>query len=227
MALALFPLADSIRSRRALAAAFAVLCAWSVTANASGAFISYRGWDQWALNDADKRLWLWGDNPVVDPFRSAFDSIRIALGHRPTSRNSPSLLDASLVLLNAPPHDAAPGARIHIALRATNTGKSVWLGGRSADERGMVSLEWEWKRERKVVGDSEVRRELHLNVFPGDSMELDASASAPDAPGAYVLEISLAAAGSPTTRAIGPLLTVPITVSPSAPTSGGASTGAQ
>ena len=95
MALALFPLADSIRNRRALAAAFAMLCAWSITANASGAFISYRGWNQWALNDADQRLWLWADNPVVDPFRAAFDSMRIALGRRPTSRNSPDLIDAA------------------------------------------------------------------------------------------------------------------------------------
>ena len=102
MAFALFPLADSIRNRRALAVAFAVLGAWSITANASGAFISYRGWNQWALNDADKRLWLWGDNPVVDPFRSTLDSMRIALGHRPTSRNSPDLLDARLSVLNPP-----------------------------------------------------------------------------------------------------------------------------
>ena len=80
MAIALFPLADSIRNRRALAVAFAMLCAWSITANASGAFISYRGWNQWALGDADRRLWLWGDNPVVDPFRSAFDSIEDRAG---------------------------------------------------------------------------------------------------------------------------------------------------
>ena len=216
MALALFPLADSIRNRRVLAVAFAMLLAWSITANASGAFISYRGWNQWALGDADQRLWLWGDNPLVDPFRSAFDSMKIALGRRPTSRNSPDLLDASLVVLNAPPHDAAPGARVHVALRATNIGKAVWLGGHSADERGMVSLGWEWKRDGKVIGDSEVRRELHLNVFPGDSMDLDASAPAPDEPGPYVLEISLAAGFSPATRSIGPLLTVPITVAPAA-----------
>lgn len=102
MAFALFPLADSIRNRRALGVAFAILGAWSITANASGAFIGYRGWNQWALNEPDKRLWLWGDNPVVDPFRSALDSMRIALGHRATSRNSPDLLDARLVVLNAP-----------------------------------------------------------------------------------------------------------------------------
>jgi hypothetical protein len=216
MALALFPLADSIRNRRALAAAFAMLCAWSITANASGAFISYRGWNQWALGDADQRLWLWGDNPVVDPFRSAIDSMRIALGRRPTSRNSPGLLDASLVVLNAPPHDTAPGARVHVALRATNIGKAVWLGGHSADERGVVSLGWEWKRDGKAIGDSEVRRELHRDVFPGDSMDLDASAPVPDEPGLYVLEISLAAGFSPATRSIGPLVTVPITVTPNA-----------
>jgi hypothetical protein len=222
MAFALFPLADSIRNRPALAVAFAVLCAWSITANASGAFISYRGWNQWALNDADKRLWLWGDNPVIDPFRSTLDSMKIALGHRPNSRNSPDLLDARLEVLNPSAHDMAPGARVHISIRATNTGKAVWLGGRSADERGMVSLGWEWKRDGKVVGDSEARRELHVDVFPGDSMDLDASAITPDAPGDYELEISLAAEiGSQTSRPIGPPLTVPVTVAPSAAAPGG------
>ncbi len=221
MAFALFPLADSIRNRRALGVAFAILGAWSITANASGAFIGYRGWNQWALNEPDKRLWLWGDNPVVDPFRSALDSMRIALGHRATSRNSPDLLDARLVVLNAPQHESAPGARLHVSLRATNTGRAVWLGERSADERGIVSLGWEWKLDGKVVGSGEARRELHLNVFPGASTDLEASASAPDAPGLYVLEISLAAEVSQTDRSIGPLLAIPITVAGSAAAPGG------
>ena len=213
MAFALFPLADSIRSRRALAGALAVLAAWSIAANASGAFISYRGWNTWALNDADTRLWLWGDNPVVDPMRSTYGSIRIALGHRSTSRNSPELLDANLVVLSAPPADVAPGAHFHVSLRATNTGKAVWLSGRSPDERGVVSLRWKWVRDGKVVADSEARREIHLDVFPGDSMDLDATAPTPDATGRYELEISLAAGlGGQPSRAIGPPLNVPANV---------------
>ena len=216
MALALFPLADPIRNRRGLQIALVALGLWSVTANLSGAFISYRGWDQWALDDADRRLWLWGDNPVVDPFRSTLDSIRIVVGRRPTSRNSPDLLDALLVVLQPPPHDVVPNAHVHVSLRAANIGKAVWLG-RSRDDRGMVSLGWEWKRGGKVVADSEVRRELHLNVFPGDSMELDASAPAPDASGDYEMEISLAAeVTNQTMRTIGLPVTVPVTVAPPA-----------
>ncbi|HXN13181.1 MAG TPA: hypothetical protein VN865_08755 [Candidatus Acidoferrales bacterium] len=216
MALALFPLADPIRNRRGLQIALVALGLWSVTANLSGAFISYRGWDQWALDDADRRLWLWGDNPVVDPFRSTLDSIRIVVGRRPTSRNSPDLLDALLVVLQPPPHDVVPNAHVHVSLRAANIGKAVWLA-RSRDDRGMVSLGWEWKRGGKVVADSEVRRELHLNVFPGDSMELDASAPAPDASGDYEMEISLAAeVTNQTMRTIGLPVTVPVTVAPPA-----------
>jgi hypothetical protein len=87
----------------------------------------------------------------------------------------------------------------------------------------MVSLGWEWKRDGKVIGGSEARRELHLDVFPGDSMDLDASAIAPDAPGHYEIEISLAAEVSGQTwRRIGAPLTVPVTVAPSAGVSGGA-----
>jgi hypothetical protein len=52
-------------------------------------------------------------------------------------------------------------------------------------------------------------------------MELEAPASAPDAPGLYVLEISLAAEIGQTFRSIGPRLTIPVTVEPPAATSGG------
>src|SRR6202035_3771383 len=151
------------------------------------------------------------------------DSMRFALGHRATSLDSPDLLGARLDALNAPAQNVAPGARVHISIRATNIGKAVWLGGRSADERGMVSLGWEWKRDGKVVGDNEARRELHLDVFPGGSMDLDASALAPDASGQYELDISLTAEiGSQASRQIGTPLTVPVTVAPSAGASGSA-----
>ncbi|MGA7873551.1 MAG: hypothetical protein WCA22_21915 [Candidatus Binatus sp.] len=216
MAFALIPLADCLRNRRALVVVFAVLGVWSIAANASGAFISYRAWNNWTLGDPDTRLWLWGDNPVVDPMRSTFDSMRIALEHRATSRNSPDTLDALLVTLSAPPPEAAPGARVHVSIRATNTGKAVWLTGHSPDERGVVSLGWEWKRDGKEIADSEVRRELHLNVFPGDSMELEASAITPDAPGRYELEISLAVqTAGQIARPIGTPLAVAVTVAPS------------
>ena len=215
MAFGLFPFADAIRNRRALALAFAALGAWSITAHASGAFISYRGWNEWALNDADKRLWLWGDNPVVDPFRSTLDATRIALSHRATSRDSPDLLDGRLSMLNSPPADSAPGARVQVSVRATNIGKAVWLGGRSA-ERGMVSLGWEWRRDGKVVGDDEARRELHLSVFPGDSMDLEASTFAPDAPGRYELDVSLGVGiKGETARTIGKPLRMSMTVATS------------
>jgi hypothetical protein len=221
LALGLFPLADSIRNRRALAVAFGLLGAWSIAANASGAFINYRGWNRWALNDADTRLWLWGDNPVVDPIRSTFDSIRIALGHRSTSRNSPDLLDARFVMLNPPPLEAAPGARVHISIHATNIGEAVWLTGHSPEERGVVSVGWDWKQDGKVVVESEARRELHLNVFPGESTDFEALAYAPDSPGRYELEVWLAAEiNSQTARPIGQPLTVPVMVTASAVGSG-------
>src|SRR5208282_1845438 len=172
LALALFPLADSIGDRRALAAVFAVLTAWSITANSFGAFIGYRGWNRWALANPETRLWLWGDNPVVDPLRSIFDSVRIALAHSSTSRNSPDLLDAGLSVRSAPSIAAVPGAPVRVYLDTANTGKAVWLTGRSPDERGVVSLGCEWRRDGSLVGDSEARRELHLSVFPGDSMDL-------------------------------------------------------
>ena len=128
----------------------------------------------------------------------------------------PDLLDARVIVLNSPPANAVPGARVRVSIRAANTGKAVWLTGRSLDERGVVGLGWEWKRDGTVVADSGARRELHLNVFPGDSMDLEASTFAPDAPGRYELEISLAAEiRGQASRPIGSPLTVPVTVGPS------------
>jgi hypothetical protein len=221
MALALFPLADSIRSRRSLAAAFAILAAWSIAANSFGAFISYREWNNWELGDAATRQWLWGDNPVVNPFRSVFDSFWIALGKRPTSRSSFDLLDAHFDVLNAPPHDAVPGQHVRVSIRATNTGRAVWLTGRSVDERGVVSLGWQWKSDGKAVSDGESRRELRLDVFPGDAMDLDATAFAPERPGVYELEVSLAVGiTGASARTIGEPLILPITVVPPTAVSG-------
>jgi len=218
MAFALIPLADTIRDRRAVTLTFVALGAWSIAANVSGAFITYRAWNNWALNDPDTRLWLWGDNPVIDPVRSTLESMRISLSHRATSRNSPDLADGRLDVVAMPPPNAVPGAHFRVSIRATNTGEAVWLGGHSPDDRGVVSLVWGWKRDGTAIAESEVRRELHLNVFPGEAMDLEASTLTPDAPGNYELEISLAAEISgQSARAIGSPLAVAVTVASPAP----------
>ena len=221
LAFALFPLADSIRNRRVIAIAFGLLGAWSIAANASGAFVSYRGWNRWALNEPDTRLWLWSDNPVANPVRSTVDSIRIALSHRSTSRNSPDLLDARYVMLNPAALEAEPGARVHISIHATNTGKAVWLTGHSPDERGVVSVGWQWKRDGRAIVESETRHELHLDVFPGESTDFEAPVYAPDSPGSYELEIWLAAEiEGQTARTIGQPGRVRVTVTRAAVGSG-------
>jgi len=222
MAFALFPLADRIRERRAMAIAFAMLAAWSIAANVSGAFISYRAWNLWALGDP-ARMWLWTDNPVVDPLRWSYDSMRIAFEHRATSRNSPELLGGELGV-RIPISIVVPaGTPVHVALRAINTGNAVWLAARSTDGRGAVGLGWEWKRDGQVLADSDARRELHRSVFPGDSRDLEAATVAPDAPGQYELDISLAAStGNDTFRTVGEPLKLPITVAPPEVSPGGA-----
>jgi len=222
MAFALFPLADRIRERRAMAAVFAILAAWSIIANASGAFISYRAWNLWALGDP-ARMWLWTDNPVVDPVRWSYDSVRIALGHLATSRNSPDLLGGGLGVRSPQSIVAQPGAPIHVALHAVNSGNAVWLAARSTDGRGAVSLGWEWKRDGQVLEDSDARRDLHRSMFPGESRDLEASTVAPDATGQYELDISLATAtAGGTVRTIGEPLKLPITVAPPEVSPGGA-----
>ncbi len=222
-AFALFPLADRLRERRAMAVTFAILAAWSIAANASGAFISYRAWNVWALGDPGTRLWLWTDNPVVDPIRWSYDSMRIALRHLATSRNSPDLLGGGLGVRTPQPIAVSAGAPVHVPLHAINNGQAVWLAARSTDGRGAVSLGWEWKHDGQVLADSDGHRDLHRDVFPGNSRDMEAATVAPDAPGQYELEISLSAAtGGETPRPVGQPLNLPITVAAPEAASGNA-----
>lgn len=194
LAFALYPLAPFLRERRALRVVFAILAAWSIAAHSVGAYFGDRGWNQWALKEPDTRMWLFTDNPVVNPFERLLDSTEISLRHNPTSRDSPLLLGSEYSIRTPVPIVVAPGLPIVVSLRATNTGAAVWLTGRS-DERGTVSLRWVWKMNGNVTGDKAGRRELHRDVFPGASIDLDASAFAPDKPGDYTFEVALEAEG--------------------------------
>jgi hypothetical protein len=73
------------------------------------------------------------------------------------------------------------------------------------------------------LADSDGHRDLHRDVFPGNSRDMEAAAVAPDAPGQYELDISLSAAsGGETLRPVGQPLNLPITVAPPEAASGNA-----
>ncbi|HYL59092.1 MAG TPA: hypothetical protein VEU51_09485 [Candidatus Acidoferrales bacterium] len=195
LAFSLYPLAPLLRDRRPLRVGFAILAAWSIAAHSIGAYFGDRGWNRWALRDPDSRMWLFTDNPVVNPIERFVDASIISARHLPTSRDLPLLLGSEYSLRTQVPISTAPGLPIVVSIRTTNTGRAVWLTGRS-DERGTVSLTWIWKKDGVAAGKEAGRRELHRDVFPGDSIDLDASAFAPETPGDYTLEISLSAEGA-------------------------------
>ncbi len=206
LAFSLYPLAHALRHRRSLRVGFAILAVWSIAAHSIGAYFGDRGWNRWALREPDTRMWLFSDNPVVNPLERFVDTSTISVRHLPTSRDLPLLLGSEYSLRTQVPISTRPGLPILVSLRATNTGRAVWLTGRP-NERGTVSLAWVWKMNGIAAGKEAGRRELHRDVFPGDSIDLDASAFAPDTPGDYTLEILLSAEGvaqfgNPPTRAI-------------------------
>src|SRR5262249_30903513 len=130
LSLALYPVHAWLADSAAWRAAFAILAAWSVMTQSIGAFSGGYGWNPWALREPKQRMWLWSDNPVVDPFERHATTILIALGRKPTSANAPDLLATKYVVLSAP-STVAPGKPVRVLLDLTNTGRAVWLAERS------------------------------------------------------------------------------------------------
>jgi hypothetical protein len=195
LALALYPLEDWLIDIRAARIAFAALLAWSITAHSVGAFFGDHGWTIWAFRDEEHRFWLVTDNPVVDAFRRSIDSERIAIWHLPTSRSSPGLLRASCDVRFPASITAAPRAKMDLPIRATNAGKAVWLA-HSADGNGAVRLKWEWLKDGQALPGRAAMEELHLDIFPNESIDLEVADTAPREPGDYELAISLQCEGA-------------------------------
>ncbi len=217
VALALYPMHEWLESSTAWRAAFTVLAAWSLMTQLIGTFSANMVWNAWALHEPTQRMWLWSDNPVVDPFERHADLLLIALHRRPTSANSPDLLGAEYTLLAAP-NMVAPGQMARVRLLLTNTGRAVWLAERS-NSHGTVNLEWRWVGADGHPLDTKVgKSRLHLDVFPGASTELEAVEFAPETPGHYSLEVDLVRIGDDGDTPFGPPpLVIPVEVSNGAP----------
>jgi len=149
---------------------------------------------------------------VVDPFERHATTILIALGRKPTSANAPDLLATKYVVLSAP-STVAPGKPVRVLLDLTNTGRAVWLAERS-NARGTVNLKWRWVGADGHPLDTKVGKSpLHLDIFPGESVALDAVEFAPEKPGHYSLEIKLVCIGENGDTQFGlPSLLIPVEV---------------
>ncbi len=195
LALALYPLEGWLRGSGVTRVAFAALLAWSITAHSVGAFVGYYRWTVWALRDEQHRFWLWSDNPVVDAFRRSVDSARIAAGHLETSRTSPGLLSAAYDIHWPTSIIVAPRSKLDLVVSATNTGKAVWLA-HGAHGSGAVRLKWEWLKNGQALPERTGMEELHLDIFPGETIDLEAADIAPKEPADYELDIGLACGGA-------------------------------
>ncbi len=219
LSLALYPLHEWLANGSARRAVFAILAAWSVMTHSIGTFSGNFAWNGWALHEPTRRMWLWSDNPVVDPFERNTDSILIALHPRSTSASDPDLLAAEYTVRSAPT-TVAPGEPVRVLLNVTNSGRAVWLAEQST-ARGAVSLKWRWVGADGHPLDTKVGDcALHLDVFPGESAELDAVEAAPERPGHYSLEIRLVRSGKDGDTQFGPPpLLIPVEVTSGAPIS--------
>jgi hypothetical protein len=216
LAIALYPIHEWLATSVAWRAAFAALAAWSVMTQSIGTFSASFVWNQWALHYPEQRMWLWTDNPVVDPFERHADLMRIALHHQPTSANAPGELGAEFTVLSTP-SAVGTGENARVRLHVTNTGRAVWLAERS-NSRGTVNLKWRWVGADGHPLDAKVGKSLlHLDVFPGETIELEAVEFAPEKPGHYSLEISLVRIGDDGDTQFAPPLLIPVEVSNATP----------
>jgi hypothetical protein len=217
LALALYPIHGWLANGSARRVVFAILAAWSVMTQSIGVFSGNFAWNAWALHQPTERMWLWRDNPVIDPFTRHADSLLIALHRRPTSANAPDKLGAEYTVRTAP-SIVAPGEQARVLLQVTNSGGAVWLAEPS-NARGAVSLKWRWVEADGHPIDTKVGScPLHLDVFPGGRVELDAVEFVPEKPGHYSLEIRMVRNAEDGDTQFGPPpLLIPVEVSNGAP----------
>lgn len=191
----LYPLTVFLDRHRLMKGVFVVLVALSVGAHGLGAFFYDGHWEGLAnVGRSDASLWSWGRGPLVFYGREAASVTRRVLsgttGGRPTSADSPTLLAASYTVTPIAP-EAFIGEPLAVSVKATNTGRAVWLASvrLAPDGRGAVRLGWRWSRDNVDVAGGRVF--LSSDVFPGRVARFAARIPPPPVPGDYTLTIDL------------------------------------
>jgi hypothetical protein len=191
LAIAICPMREAIAQTRALRIGFVAAVIWSVTAHAIGTYSGDLGWNVWALQDPNRRMWLWSDNPVVAPFVRVADSVYIRAANLKTSADPDADLRAS-VDYEPTSMKAVIGAPLHLRIRAHNTGKAVWIARRNG-ERGAVSIRWRFAALDRGPPTSSGLIAIHRDVFAGDVFEFDIASVAPRSPDEYRVEVEVLA----------------------------------
>jgi hypothetical protein len=92
-----------------------------------------------------------------------------------------------------PPASMRPGERLELRFRVRNAGASIWPA--RGDSRGAFQVNagdrWLDAAGARVVNDLDGRTSLTQDLRPGEEVELQLTATAPQAPGDYVLEIDM------------------------------------
>jgi len=187
LAYSLVPLQARLARSLALRVVAALLLAWSIAANALGAY-SEDAW-KWSedrnVNEHRERLWNWTDNPLAIPLVTAFNRAVMLVEGQPTSREAPYLLKASY-------HDAHIRRfedRLELEVLVSNDGGAVWLT--RGQPYGRIWLGWRYYRaglsERVLEGRVSLGREL----FPGESYRITTSIPLPSESETYRLEVGM------------------------------------
>jgi hypothetical protein len=197
LALLLGPPLSTWGRRRVWRCAFVVAALLSVVAHGLGAFGPHgpRGWIYWnAYMDVDRfpaRLWLWTDNPLVNPARTLLRRLAIRARGLATSRTSSALHVVYDVKIPADGIAAGAGP-MALVVRATNDGAATWLAG-DVDEPGAVWLAWAWIKTPDGLPPMRGHVPLRFDLLPGDSYEFRGRIPIPQTAGRYVLGVDLVA----------------------------------
>jgi hypothetical protein len=174
----------------------------SIGGHVLGAFWYDYRWDSLMGTDL-QRLWQWRNSPLVYYAKEALVSGRrgissaaVRLLRLPTSETSPQQLAAAYTMKELDPGlsvSAWPCGRLHLAVEAVNSGKSVWLAHRRP--RGAVHLAWQWFREGSEVPGLVGWEALPYHLFPGQRYAFSANIAPPGWPSDYVLEVGFISEG--------------------------------
>lgn len=187
MCLALYPAADIVRNHAWLKFCALFFIGISFVAHFIGA---YGDESQWKGYVEPEGLWVWTDNPLVNPAREIFDDWWIRVHGSPTSESHPEYLNARYSLLNSDEQELywGKGDQLRLNIETTNEGRAVWM----ARSHGAVSLRCILRSKGSNEPFArEMRVSLRHAVFPGGTYWFPIRMMLPKETGTYLLQVDL------------------------------------
>lgn len=222
LALAAIPAGEGLCRSVAGRALVAALLAWSVAVQVVGVYCDRDSWNSTPLQieRQPERVWDWLDTQIAREIRGGWHGadllplIRQSLGEAPPVYLRRLLVPdlRSEIVPAQPVTETRAGERLRLDLQVTHRGGVAWPA--LPDWGGLdVDVFYRWKPAGAFFATAEARwRPLErgapafrANLYPGESVAVDAGIAAPERPGRYRLELAVAQRTTGSTLSPGPI----------------------